>query len=386
MYSRFLEYIKNMSCIRKIAIWGAGDLSSVAEDILNQLSISDYIYIDSNRDKQNKLYKEKKVIAPEMISKNYYILVSTVFFPEISADLHIKGYRDLEDYVSVLEPEYYEALIKNDKAPRVPEINVDILNNLERDLRVNTVCEDVDWFDEEEFIEYEKSLGFIETYKKAYDLIWEQKPYSRYRRKIMEYYFVDKLLGFDQWDRGDIYLDLGAQTSPFAKYLREKRKIEAYGIDLEKSIYADLGYYLQEDATNTHFCNESVLGMSIQSAYECFIGDADIRLIKEAARILKPTGKLVVIPLYMHEQYLSTLSPTYYGKGTADKGSLECIRKDCRGDLAIGRFYDMAALKRRVLDVAKQCGLEAKIYIIPNKFVECDSFVYLKFILVLQKQ
>ncbi len=386
MHNKFLEYIKRMSCIRKIAIWGAGELSSVAEEILNQLNISDYIYIDSSSSKQNKLYKEKKVIASEMISKKYYILVSTIFFPEISADLHTKGYRELEDYVSALEPDYYEALLINDKAPRVPEINVEILNHLERDLRANAVCEDIDWFDEEEFIEYEKSLGFIGTYKRAYDLIWEQKPYSRYRRKIMEYYFVDKLLGFAQWDSGEIYLDLGAQASPFARYLREKRGIKAYGIDLAKSIYADLGYYLQEDVTDLHFSDNSVRAMSAQSAYETFTGTIDSRMIQEASRVLEPGGKFIILPLYMHEKYLSTVSPTYYGKGTADEGSYECIRTDCRGDLAIGRFYDIAALKRRVLNVAEKFGLKTTVYILPNKLVECDSFVYLKFILMLQKQ
>lgn len=374
-----------MSEERKIVIWGTGGLSSVAEDILKQLKILDYTYIDSCYEKQIKLYKGKEVNAPEIITKNYFILISTAYFPEISAKLHTEGYRELEDYVSVLEPDYYEALLKNESAPRVPEITMNILNSLEHDLRENVTCENIDWFDEKEFAGYERDLGFDETYKANYHLIWEEKPYSRYRRKIMEYYFVDKLLDFDQWNKDDIYLDLGAQTSPFAKYLREKRDIKAYGIDLEKSIYADLGYYLQEDATNMHFSDESVSGMSIQSAYECFIGDADTRLIKEAARILKPKGKLIIIPLYMHEKYLSTLSPTYYGKGTADEGSFECIRTDCRGGLAIGRFYDIAALKERVLDVAVEQGLKSKIFILPNEIVENDAFVYLKFVLMLEK-
>lgn len=125
--------------------------------------------------------------------------------------------------------------------------------------------------------------------------------------------------------------------------------------------------------------------MSCHSAYETFIGDVDIKLIREAAGILKIGGKLIIVPLYMHEQYLSTTSPTLYKKGFADEGSFECIRTDCRGGLAIGRFYDVDALKRRVLDVAKEVGLKAKVYVFPDELVTCDAFAYLKFILELRK-
>ena len=100
---------------------------------------------------------------------------------------------------------------------------------------------------------------------------------------------------------------------------------------------------------------------------------------------MKQEGKLIIIPLYLHEKYISSVSPTYYKKGTADEESFECIRTDCRGGLEIGRFYDIKAFKRRVLDIAEKYGLIAKVYILPNELVECDSFVYLKFILVLEK-
>lgn len=385
MNKELLAYIERIKGKRKVAIWGTGNCSYIAEDILNQLNISDYIYIDGASEKQRQIYKGRRVMSPSMIGKNYFILISTSFFPEISVDLYIKGYRDLEDYVNVMDLDYYEAFFKNYDAPRVPEVNMDILNCLEKELKDSITCEDVTWFDEDEFIAYEQSLGFVETYKKGYELIWEKKPYSRYRRKIMEYYIVDKLLNFKSWSKEDIFLDLGAQTSPYAKYLREIRGITAYGIDLEKSIYSDLGYYLQEDVTNLRFADNSIRAMSAQSAFETFTGTTDSELIREAARVLKQEGKLIIIPLYLHEKYISSVSPTYYKKGTADEESFECIRTDCRGGLEIGRFYDINALKKRVLDVAEDCGLITKIYVLPNELVECDSFVYLKFILVLEK-
>ena len=46
---------------------------------------------------------------------------------------------------------------------------------------------------------------------------------------MMEYYAVDKMLGFQDWGKDDIYIDIGAAGSPFAKWLRERRGIMAYG-------------------------------------------------------------------------------------------------------------------------------------------------------------
>ena len=210
MNKKFLAHIKGMEGKRNIAIWGTGKLSFKAEEILSQLKITEYIYIDRSSEKQSQMFKGKRVIAPSMIGKNYFILVSTAYFPEISVDLYMKGFKELEDYVNIMDSNYYEAFLKNYSAPRMPEINMNILDYLERELQNVVTCENITWFNEDEFIAYEQSLGFVETYKKGYELIWEKKPYSRYRRKIMEYYIVDKLLNFKSWSKEDIFLDLGA--------------------------------------------------------------------------------------------------------------------------------------------------------------------------------
>ena len=80
------------------------------------------------------------------------------------------------------------------------------------------------------------------------------------------------------------------------------------------------------------------------------------------------------------------MSPNYYHVGGADKDSLECIRLDCRGNVPLGRFYSIAALNERVLKNAKLCGLFPRIYSLAQNLVEKDGFVYLKFILCLEKE
>ena len=114
--------------------------------------------------------------------------------------------------------------------------------------------------------------------------------------------------------------------------------------------------------------------------------DSDRLLIKEIGRVLKPNGKMIILPLYLHKQYISTVSPNYYGKGTADPDSFECIRTDCWSSVPIGRFYDVDTFERTVLRAAREAGMEATVFSLPNNLVEKDDFVYLKFILQLEKK
>jgi ubiquinone/menaquinone biosynthesis C-methylase UbiE len=60
-----------------------------------------------------------------------------------------------------------------------------------------------------------------------------------------------------------------------------------------------------------------------------FMGADDTNLLKEMARILKPGGKVVILPLYLHTQYCAYSTPEYFGKGYSDLTAREYIRLDC---------------------------------------------------------
>lgn len=133
--------------------------------------------------------------------------------------------------------------------------------------------------------------------------------------KKLEHYCAFKLLGLDKYNSDDIYVDVAACDSSFAKDLREKYNLKTYAIDLDKSAkFANLDYYLVQDASKTLFQDNSIKGMSLQCAFEMFRGDDDINLIKEAARILKKGGKMVIAPLYMHQKFTNRLSANIYEK------------------------------------------------------------------------
>ena len=372
------EYIQNQVKNRRIGIFWTGIKAIIAVGFLENIGIHEYVFFDNDQVKVGKMFDTKMILDVSEISKNYFILISTVHFRAISEQLCTLGLEELEDYIWALELEYYDALIRWRNEPKVPEISFSDLEELERKLSLYVDVEKIDWFDEADFEKFEQSLGFQEIYNKQNN--------KRYRRKIREYYCVERLLKFDEWEKNDTYIDVGAAESPFAKYLRENKGINAYALDLKAGRYSELPYYIQEDATRMHFKDNEVTAISLQSSFEMFLGEADMNFIEEAARVLRKGGKVIICPLYLHKQYLSTVSPNYYHVGGADKDSLECIRLDCRGNVPLGRFYSIAALNERVLKNAKLCGLFPRIYSLAQNLVEKDGFVYLKFILCLEKE
>lgn len=203
--------------------------------------------------------------------------------------------------------------------------------------------------------------------------------------KMLEHYISYKLLGLDKYASGDIYVDVAASGSPWAKVLRERLGIEAYAIDLEMACkeYESLPYYEKMDATQMEFEDSSVSGMSLQCAYEMFAGDSDIRFINEVSRVLKRGGKVIINPLYMHTHYCGYASPDCYGKGYADEGAKEYIRPDIMR-IPFSRKYNVPMLQKRVLDTIAGRGMSYTMYALNNK-QEIDDSIYLHFILEINK-
>jgi len=203
--------------------------------------------------------------------------------------------------------------------------------------------------------------------------------------KLLEHWIAGELLQLDQWESSDIYVDIAACTSPWAKTLCERLEIDAFAIDLNPvgKAYLDLPYYRSENATRTHFADGSVRGASLQCAYEMFSGEDDRLLIDELARILRPGGKAVILPLYMHTHYCAYSTPEYYGKGHSDPGAKEYIRMDCYG-VPSSRKYDAQRLKERVLDPILKAGLRYRLLALRNK-ESLGEGIYCHFILEIEK-
>lgn len=203
--------------------------------------------------------------------------------------------------------------------------------------------------------------------------------------KLLEHWIACERLGLMDYGSNDIYVDVAAANSPWVKNLRERKGISAFAIDINKVglKYRNLPYYRKEDATNTAFENSSIKGASLHCAFEMFMNNDDTRLIKEAARILRPGCKLIILPLYMHTHYCSYATPEYYGKGYSDPESTEYIRMDCSG-VPSSRKYDATTFKRRILDQIESLGMNYELLAIRNK-PALGSNIYCHFILEIKR-
>jgi len=150
---------------------------------------------------------------------------------------------------------------------------------------------------------------------------------SVWNEKILEHWIAAECLELMNYKPDEVYIDVAAGTSPWAKILRDRIGISAYAIDLGEVAleYKDLPFYRIENATSTSFSNASVKGASLQCAFEMFMGNDDTGLLKEMARILVPGGKLVIVPLYTHTHYCSYSTPEYYGKEKSDLTAKEYV-------------------------------------------------------------
>lgn len=203
--------------------------------------------------------------------------------------------------------------------------------------------------------------------------------------KLLEHWISSERLGVMRYGPQDIYVDVAAAGSPWAHALRERKKINAFAIDLCEigKAYRHLDYYRVENATATTFADGSISGASLHCAYEMFMDHDDTKLIKELARILKPGGKAVILPLYMHTHYCAYSTPEYFGKGYSDPVAREYVRLDCSG-VPSSRKYDPLTLKERVLDPIVAAGLSYKLSVLRNKS-EFGEGIYCHFVLEIEK-
>lgn len=228
-----------------------------------------------------------------------------------------------------------------------------------------------------EFIEFQKSGFFPERYHGGRNSgVWDEK--------LLEHWIAAQRLDLFNFGEHEIYVDAAACSSPWSRTLREGHEIKAFAIDLEVNPeFASLDYYRQEDATNTRFADSSVRGMSLQCAFEMFTGDDDLNFISEVRRIMRPGGRVVILPLYMHTHYCAYSTPDYFGKGFSDVDAVEYVRMDSYG-VPSSRKYDAAHLKSRILDRITSMGMNYQLMALRNKQQFGDN-IYCHFILEITK-
>jgi hypothetical protein len=90
--------------------------------------------------------------------------------------------------------------------------------------------------------------------------------------------------------------------------------------------------------------------MSLHNSLEHFEGRSDIRFFREAQRLLRPGGKLLVVPLFIGDTY-----STVKDAGWVDDDGV----KHLWGEGArFARWYDLPHFKSRILDRSRHFAVQ----------------------------
>jgi hypothetical protein len=261
-------------------------------------------------------------------------------------------------------------------APEYPSPTDQDMGRVEQDLRAQGIQLNEYQVDVARFREFMAHAGFPPDYHGGVNG-------GVYLEKMLEHFVAWDLLDLGSRARRVPYVDIAGASSPWASLLRAKG-IEAMSIDLELDPrYTHLDYYIRTDATATPFAAASIGGTSLQCAFEMFQGDADTRLIGELARILRPGGRTVISPLYMHTHACCYQSPEHYGRRPTDAGAKVYVRRNARR-VPSSRKYSAATLLERVWRPAIQHGLVPSLHVLRNRQA-IGGGLYLHFILVMDK-
>jgi SAM-dependent methyltransferase len=166
-----------------------------------------------------------------------------------------------------------------------------------------------------------------------------------FHQKGLEHFLAVELVGLRT---GQICIDVASQHSPAPEIYARLHGAEVYTQDLAYPAGVH-GRRVGGSASQLPRPECFADAMVLHNAFEHFEGDADIGFLREAARVLKPGGRLCIVPLFLYTEYAIQTDPGAL-TGTwppFDTGArLWCARgwRDRHG-----RFYDAQHLHSRLL-------------------------------------
>ena len=184
-------------------------------------------------------------------------------------------------------------------------------------------------------------------------------------KKGLEFFFSAHILDIES---DDILLDAAGGMSNYLKAVKNNFSIN--DLYLTDHIFEGLQQLndgitiVGGDISSIHLENNSISKIACHHAFEHFQADKDVEFIKEAYRLLKDDGALVIIPLFLTDIYVECWN--IETSEHFDKNSIVIIDKTASipgadDDGHFARFYDMDALRNRIMRPAETLGFECEI-------------------------
>jgi SAM-dependent methyltransferase len=209
-----------------------------------------------------------------------------------------------------------------------------------------------------------------------------KKKHLNFTQKSLEHYVSTLFIDFFP---DMTFVDIAACNSPFSKIVQNTYKLEkSYRQDLifKKGIHGDqIGGY----ASELPFEKNSIDAVTLHCSLEHFEKDSDTEFFAAMDTLLKPGGKILVVPFYIAREYSIHVDPVYnLLKGHQiypdDK---RAVLRYCSWRQYFSRHYDIKALQERIINAAGSLVAEI-VYFTNHKEIHPDS--YLRFALILTKK
>jgi SAM-dependent methyltransferase len=210
---------------------------------------------------------------------------------------------------------------------------------------------------------------------------YADESYGRhvFSQKTLEHYIACKLLNLK---KDDVYIDIASSLSPLPDLLPNIYGCIAYRQDL---IYPSgiSGNVIGGDAAHMPVPDSFADSMALHCSFEHFENISDIEFIKEANRVLKPGGRLCIVPLYMFTEYAiqtDMRSWSFAERPSFDWGAA-VYQADGYGN-RFGRFYDVQHFISRVIKNLDK--LKMTLFFLTNE-KEVHPTVSTKFVALFEK-
>ena len=205
---------------------------------------------------------------------------------------------------------------------------------------------------------------------------------QNFTEKTLEH-FVS--LDFLNLSEGKTFIDIAACTSPFYTIVKENYNLaNAYQQDLifKKGLNGDkIGGY----ASEIPLPDNSVDAVTLHCSLEHFEGTSDMEFFAEMNRVLKPGGKVVILPFYIAYEYTIHIDPAFnlLKQHQVQIDDNKATIRYCDWYQYFSRHYDVQAIRERILRSAPDLRLE--VHKVKN-YKDIDSSCYLRFVGVLTKR
>lgn len=196
--------------------------------------------------------------------------------------------------------------------------------------------------------------------------------------KYLEHFVSLELLAIEP---GDVVVDVASCTSPWPELVHQRFGCRVYRQDLSYPDGVD-GDRIGGDAAAMPVDDGFADKLALHCSFEHFEEDRDSRFLREAGRVLRPGGRLCILPLYTNRVYSiqTDLEAWSEREPRLDPTARTHLAEDW-GEVH-GRFYDPRRFAERVIEHLGD--LRLTLFRVENA-TEIDPACYLRLAAVLSK-